>query len=499
VPEAAFGAFAKPYYNPGGLSRPEMRALFFIRHPGYVRNFESALRELGTRGHTVQVALDSPKASWLTVNPLDVLVETTPGLTSVASPSFSKTRLVLADRALRISLDYLRYFDAEYRDAPLLRSRASRRVPRIVRSFPGLRFRVVRRPIEAALRLLGRTLPPVRAVDEFIAEFEPDVVLVTPLVALGSQQVEYVRAARRLAIPSVQCVTSWDHLTTKGLIHEVPDAVLVWNEAQRAEAVQLHGVPAERIVVTGAPCYDHWFGRRPSTTRDEFCARVGLRADRPIVLYLCSSPFIAPDEVSFVRSWLAALRGGGSPLADAGVLVRPHPQNSRQWDGVDLADDQVAVWPQGGDDPVHEAAKSSYFDSMYHAAAVVGVNTSGQIESAIVGRPVHTVLAPAFRGTQGGTLHFAHIAGDGGMLRVARSMEEHLAALADSLNGSGAGERERAFVERFIRPRGLDRAAAKEFADAVERIADGTMASEPSGRAGTSRATEQRQREAVRA
>ena len=30
--------------------------------------------------------------------------------------------------------------------------------------------------------------------------------------------------------------------------------------------------------------------QRPGTTRDEFCARVGLPADRPIFLYLCSSP-----------------------------------------------------------------------------------------------------------------------------------------------------------------------------------------------------------------
>ena len=54
-------------------------------------------------------------------------------------------------------------------------------------------------------------------------------------------------------------VGSWDHLTTKGLIHEVPDRVLVWNEAQKQEAIALHGVPAERVLVTGAQAYDHWF------------------------------------------------------------------------------------------------------------------------------------------------------------------------------------------------------------------------------------------------
>ena len=52
--------------------------------------------------------------------------------------------------------------------------------------------------------------------------------------------------------------------------------------------------------VTGAQAYDHWFAIRPSTTREEFCARVGLPPDRPYLLYLCSSPFIAPREVEFV-------------------------------------------------------------------------------------------------------------------------------------------------------------------------------------------------------
>jgi hypothetical protein len=53
----------------------------------------------------------------------------------------------------------------------------------------------------------------------------------------------------------------------------------------------MHGVAPERVVVTGAHCYDQWFGRAPSRSRDSFCSRVGLRSDRSFVLYLCSSLF----------------------------------------------------------------------------------------------------------------------------------------------------------------------------------------------------------------
>jgi hypothetical protein len=47
-------------------------------------------------------------------------------------------------------------------------------------------------------------------------------------------------------------------------------------------------VPSDRVVVTGAQCFDQWFDRRPSRSRQELCDQLGLPADRPIVLYVCS-------------------------------------------------------------------------------------------------------------------------------------------------------------------------------------------------------------------
>jgi hypothetical protein len=135
------------------------------------------------------------------------------------------------------------------------------------------------------------------------------VLVVTPLLYFGSRQVDYVRAARARGIPSVLAVGSWDHLTTKGIIHELPDRIVVWNELQRTEAVELHGARPEQVTVTGAQAYDHWFTARPSTAREVFCAHVGLPPQRPYLLYLCSSPFIAPREVDVVKRWIAAIRG----------------------------------------------------------------------------------------------------------------------------------------------------------------------------------------------
>jgi hypothetical protein len=179
---------------------------------------------------------------------------------------------------------------------------------------------------------IERAMPPGATIERVLREQRPDLLLVTPLLYFGSQQVEYVRAARAMGIPTVLGVGSWDHLTTKGRIYEIPDRVIVWNEFQRKEAAELHGVPPDRVSVTGAQAFDHWFVQRPSTTREAFCAKVGVPADRPLLLYLCSSQFITPYEVGFVQRWIKAVRSAPDPaVRTASILIRPHPQNAAQW------------------------------------------------------------------------------------------------------------------------------------------------------------------------
>jgi hypothetical protein len=336
-------------------------------------------------------------------------------------------------------------------------------------------------------RVIGaaeRALPWSPAIDAYIAEQRPDVVCVTPLVDLGNSQADVLRSARRQGTPAVLCVASWDNLTNKGLIRGEPDLVTVWNEHQREEAVRLHRQSPERVVATGAQSYDHWFAWEPQRDRKAFCAEVGLDARRPFVLFLGSSPFIAPSEVPFVRRWIAALRESPEPaVRGLGVLVRPHPQNGPQWADADVGDlGDVAVWPRAGADPVDRASRDDFHDSIHHCHAVVGINTSALIESAIVGRPVFTVLDGDFAETQGGTLHFAHLQrAGGGLLKEARTLDEHVAQIAASLrDDDGFQARNDRFLEAFVRPHGLGRPAAPILADAIERAArDGSRPQRP--------------------
>ncbi len=453
-----------------------MNIFFSMRHSGALRNYSSTVDELAKRGHHVHLTfmmrdkLADPRL-------LEALTGRYPHITHDSAEVSRRAWLGMA-RATRSTADYLRYCTPEYRDAAALYERAAVRVSPAVRAFsrmPIVRTRAGLQFLTARLRSIERAIPPDPAIVRQIASHNPDLVLVTPLIELGSDQVEYIKAARALGIPCGLCVHSWDNLTNKGLIHAVPDRVFVWNEAQRKEAVDLHAIPDANVVVTGAPTYDQWFARRPSTTREEFCAKVGLPADRPFFLYLCSSKFIAPREAEFIKRWIQALRSAADPrVRDAAVLVRPHPRgDNRGLDAPELrGPNNVSVWPPEGANPVDTESRNDYFDSLYHSVAAVGINTSAQIEAGIVGRQVYSIRVPEYVTTQEGTLHFHYLLSEnGGLLHMAPTLEEHARALSSALDRTPEDERRlREFVRGFVRPRGLDVAATPLLADAVEDL-----------------------------
>jgi hypothetical protein len=449
-----------------------MKFLFVMRHPAAVRSLTSVLRLLDERGHRVHLAFGGvkPEAHKVLQRLADEMEHLTFGsLPGRGSPGWSKEAIGWNEltRRLRVDSDYLRYLEPSYERAPALRARAEENAGPVVRRLGRAAHGVGPRAVHGLKRTLEyaeRSLEPPPHVVRFLEDVGPDVVVVTHL-ARDSIQADYVRAANRLGLHSAYPVFSWDNLTNKGLVHEIPEAVLVWNEIQAKEAVELQDIPRERVHVLGAWSYDHWFDWQPSTSREEFCARVGLRADRPIVLYVCSSGFVARDEVAFVRRWLGALRAGGN---DAGVIVRPHPRNAAQWAGVELDDPQAVVWPKLGQEPLEAESRDNYYDSIHHASAVVGINTSAQIESAVVGRPVHTVLADEFEETQQGTLHFQYL--KEGHLWVGRTFEEHLDQLEESLQGREDDGRNERFLRTFVRPLGLGVAATPLYVETLEDL-----------------------------
>ena len=220
------------------------------------------------------------------------------------------------------------------------------------------------------------------------------------------------------------------------------------------------------MVVVGAPRFDEFFTLRPQLARHAFFAPLGLDPSRLTLLYVCSSRFIAERELPFVRQWLAAVRSGPEPLRGVNVIVRPHPDvvldeesatETVAWDGMPRA----TGWVQRPfDDPGAVVLRTTYatpqafFECLHHAAAVVGLNTSAELEAGIAGRPVLTLLSrEAGADGQANTLHFNYLLREhGGFVACAQTMAEHIEALAGTVADPPDPAAIRRFIGAFLRP-----------------------------------------------
>ena len=445
-----------------------MRVLFLVHNLGKTRHFEGVIEELTARGHSVVVT-----AAHKRNKPLKLAggFAGNPRIDVTTNPVRRVDDWEPFVRPLRQARDYMRFLDPSYANAQKLAERGRAYAPpgwperMAANGFLGRHHTLVTRVLELAESLV----PSERYYELFIRSHAPDVILITPLIDFGSYQTDYVKSAHRLGVPIAFLPFSWDNLTSRGLMRIAPDRVLAWNEHQKREAVTYHGVPADDVIVTGAPRFDDFFAMRSSTTRQEFCARAGLDPAVPFLLYLCSSHFIAPDEVAFVRTWAQAVRQNASTAA-CGILVRPHPAHAEPWEGVDLGDIQgAALW----NEPPKVQTDPALYDSLHHCGAVAGLNTSAMIEAGIAGKAVYTIATREFAGGQEQTLHFHYLlARNGGLVEISTDLQQHCRQLAEALANPDAGTaRSRRFVESFVRPRGIDRPVAPLMVDEIERVA----------------------------
>ncbi len=450
-----------------------MKVLFCALHFGYFRNFDSVVAGLARRGHRVHLAADEPDTlGGLAI--VERLAAEHPEVTFGYAPALDGEPWFRLARKLRMSTDYVRFHDEPFTTFRKTRLNLANQVPRGIKRLVETagRTRAGRQALAAMLRRTEELMPISEASVRFIAGQDPDVVLLASVSAWRAPQFDHLRAARALGRRTGICVFSWDHLSSKAFMRIAPDRVFVWNDTQKREAVEWHALPADRIVTTGAQCYDQWFDRRPSRDRASFCADAGLSPDRPILLYACSVMSPDPRESLFVLRWIEELRRSPDPrLREAGILVRPHPERLQEW--KDVSFERFGNVALHGRNPVTPDARADYFDSLYHSHVVVGLVTSAFVEAAVVGRPVHTLLLPEFEMYQEGMQHFRYLMEvGGGILTMTRTFPEHLAELAAALERPAVrDERNVRFVEAFVRPGGLDVAATPAFVSAVEEMA----------------------------
>jgi hypothetical protein len=466
-----------------------MKILFVLKQRNYLTTYSGLVATLAGRGHVVRLA-------WP-----DEDVSLPPELSSPCV-SVDRWEPKRGDEwapvvgTIRRAADYLRYLEPDYASASKLRARAfekllhslsrGARVPNAGWSEIGLGLTAEERErLSRVTRLMEDAIPSDPRHAAFIESNRPDIVLVSPLIDLGSAQTDVVKSAKALGIPTAMVLYSWDNLSTKGGLHVQPDRMFVWNDRQRQEAADLHGYPMERTIATGAPRFDDFFGFSRVTDRTSFHAPLGLDPAQRSLMYLASSKFVVTDsELPFIREWVREIRQSrDETLRNCNIIIRPHP-DVKEWDG----DDRVEMVRWAGiegkghvtrpiDDRrvivlrTHYRRAQAFYDALYHCAAVIGLNTSAAIEAAIVGRPVYTLLAGAQAANgQDTTLHFHYLLRqNGGCVSLSQGFDEHLRQLAAALAEPDQGPHLRAFARSFVRPAGLEIPASRVLASAIER------------------------------
>lgn len=199
-------------------------------------------------------------------------------------------------------------------------------------------------------------------------------------------------------------VSSWDNLTTSGFFSVDVDRITVWNEIMKDQAVTIHGLAPERVVVTGAPQHDLFARDRGFKDRAEFLAGLGLDAALPVIVYTTGTEGTIPREPEVVGRLADAL---SLELGDAfQLLVRVHQLDQLERYS-ELRGRPGIVFDHAGrptvgsyhDRDFDRAAFEHLADTLRYADVVVNAASSISIDAAAVGTPVVCVDYDAEPGT----------------------------------------------------------------------------------------------------
>ena len=451
-----------------------MRVLFTITHLNFWFPLEPIAQKLSESGNVVRVLFDGAYNEKYGTRYLFNLEKLSYEVSWQSSRRDGFRYILKHSREI---LSYAAYWRIRQPTSRLLVERWALYIPYPIRFLTYNkvgRFFLNNNVVWNVLKKIERLSPPSQSLIEELKQFKPDVVVAASAILSYSKETDYLKAARHLEIPTIVIVPSWDNLTTKGILHEIPDWLFVWTEGQVEEAERFHAVPREQVVCTGAPKYDPWFELKPSVTREEFCQEVDINPSSLYALYLCSSKFISGDETIFIDQ-LADLLVKIPGLRNLTLLVRPHPLNLTPWEKYSAKNENVVVWPK--DMLIMDPAMTTHdlYHSILYSNCVLGINTSAFIEAAIVDKPCIAIVSSQYELTQMGIPHFKHLL-DAGFLESPQSLEETANILLRIVKGEDLKqEKRREFVRKFVRPRGIGTPATEIIFRFIGNILQGNL------------------------
>ncbi len=338
-----------------------------------------------------------------------------------------------------------------------------------------------------AEKMLEKALVRYGVPASTLAWFEkerPD--LVVAMYPFTEPHMVMAAAAKRLKIPTLAFITSWDNISTKHRLVYQYDSYVVWSEQMKDELHEFYPQSRNRpVIVAGSPQYDVFFQPRYRRSREEFLRGYGLDPARPVILYSLGSPNMLREDYGAVD--FAERMFAHPALSQAQLIIRPHPAKLEA--ALTALEPVRAKYPQVVIQGPHRSWSKTPFqneesivewvNTVRHADVVINLSSTMAIDAAIFDRPVVNLDFDPEPGTPNRQLvedanhkwnHFKPIA-ESGALWMVKNMDEMVRATETYLcQPELHREKRRWIVERVCGP--IDDRAGWRMAEAAKMLID---------------------------
>lgn len=254
---------------------------------------------------------------------------------------------------------------------------------------PGLRL------LSALERASSRILCPTDHYTRLLKELKPALVFNGSHVH-SANAIQPVQAAQWLGIPTATFIFSWDNLTSQGRVLPPYDYYLVWNDLLKKQLLDIYDfIHPEQVFVTGTPQFDPHFQAQNYWTREEFCHKMGIDPNRPIVLYSTGMDNHMPGEdliIEGIAQMIRSMPGTGRPQ----LIVRIYPKD-RQPERFDMVRQRcpdvvfpMIPWERNFYTPAIEDTPL-LTNMIRHAAVGINIASTVSLEFCMMNKPVINV------------------------------------------------------------------------------------------------------------
>ncbi|MEP6901968.1 MAG: CDP-glycerol glycerophosphotransferase family protein [Actinomycetota bacterium] len=316
--------------------------------------------------------------------------------------------------------------------------------------------------VENKVEKLLLSYPRSDEAEERLRQLKPDVIVTTG--PFQFEQPAIFAAAKKLGIPTLAYIPSWDNITTKNRMLFKYDGYIVWSEQIKKELHEVYQhTKNQPVYIVGAPQYDIFKQDKFYQSREEFCEQQCLNPELPIIVYAIGSPNFLKEHHGAIDFAERVFQG---ELGKVQMIVRPHPihDNAELHAFFDKFAPNVRLQqtPNAGKTVAERSQDkeqiTEWVNTFRHADVVVNLSSTVTIDAAIFEHPVVNLDFDPQPGQSDQELikdinhkwnHFQPIAESGGVWLV-NNLEETVSAVKNYLKNPNLHQAKRRWMTQYV-------------------------------------------------